>query len=82
MSAIGTKQTLASAPHMSAFGGKADIFDGEADITSAAKSNSGAPLGRERLSISSDNRVYRILRPTKHCHPEGGINRFKGGTSL
>ena len=25
MSAIGTKQTCASAPHMSAFGGKADI---------------------------------------------------------
>ena len=25
MSAIGTKRTLASAPHMSAFGGKADI---------------------------------------------------------
>ena len=39
MSAIGTKQTSASALHMSAFGGKADIFDGKVDITSAAKSN-------------------------------------------
>jgi SAM-dependent methyltransferase len=38
---------------------EADIFDEKADITSATKSNSGAPLGRERLSISSDNRVYR-----------------------
>ena len=47
---------------MSAFGGKADIFNGKADITSATKSNSGAPSGRERLSTSSDNRVYRMCQ--------------------
>ena len=47
---------------MSAFGGKADIFDGKADITSATKSNSGAPSGRERLSTSSDNRVIEMCQ--------------------
>ena len=29
MSAIGTKRTSTSAPHMSAFGGKADIIQGK-----------------------------------------------------
>jgi hypothetical protein len=37
MSAIGTKQTWASALHISAFGGKADIFGGEADISSRVR---------------------------------------------
>ena len=32
MSAIGTKRTSLVAPHMSAFGGKADIILGKADI--------------------------------------------------
>ncbi|MFY9757870.1 MAG: hypothetical protein WAK37_18170, partial [Pseudolabrys sp.] len=32
MSAIGTKRTSACALHMSAFGGKADIIQGKADI--------------------------------------------------
>src|SRR4030095_12378696 len=32
MSAFGPKRTLASAPHMSAFGGKVDIFDRKPDI--------------------------------------------------
>jgi hypothetical protein len=32
MSAIGTKQTLISTPHMSGFGGKADIPDRLADV--------------------------------------------------
>jgi hypothetical protein len=32
MSAFGTKRTCPSAPHMSAFGGKADILDRKADI--------------------------------------------------
>ena len=32
MSAIGTKRTFLFASHMSAFGGKADIIQGKADI--------------------------------------------------
>jgi hypothetical protein len=32
MSAIGPEQTSLFAPHMSAFGGKADIIQGKADI--------------------------------------------------
>ena len=52
MSAIGTKRTSASAPHMSAFGGKADIALGSSHLA----------LTREKkLKLGTRGRLFGVI---------------------
>jgi hypothetical protein len=49
MSAIGPKRTFQSCESMSAFGGRADIFEGKADIT---RTNERTCVGPDLYGVS------------------------------